>query len=100
MTTRPLSPFIKGIQVTEENLPYIMQYGKERYCNLDYLGDNRKYNLEVFLWDTYLVTDGSFEWNNFVFTEFAEPDFRRLWQFAEQEDKTQFVQLIRAEGRD
>ena len=82
----------KALKVTEDNLTYIIEYGK----TLQFRLDDIKYDLEdttLYGVDLYQITDGTAEDNNVTFTTMWGSDFFRYWKFKTAEMPTEFVEI-------
>lgn len=84
----------KAIQVREDNIDYIYDYGAKLGFDLRHLRDNMEVNA-IDGFDTYIMTDGSAELNNVTFTEFIDEDFFHSWKFTESQNPNHFVQITR-----
>lgn len=84
-----------AIQIREDNLDFIHEFGHQSEMNLDHVHDTMVYNAELDLGKTYLITDGNMIDRNVTFTTMAEEGFHRTWKFVEQENPNKFVKIER-----
>jgi hypothetical protein len=84
----------KAIRLREDNLDFILEYGREREMDLRSTVDNFYYNAADGF-ETMLVTDGTPENRNVTFTDMTEEGFHQSWKFAEQENPNMFVKIER-----
>ncbi len=83
-----------AIEVREDNIEFIVEYGREREFDLSYVRDNMEYNAEDGF-GSYMLTDGTPEKRNVTFTMTTDAGFRQSWKFVEHENPNQFVKIER-----
>jgi hypothetical protein len=84
----------RAMRITDANVEKVMVDANKIGFNLQHLSDEIWYNTQDGF-DTYLITDGSVEDNNVVFTTHTENDFCGTWKFNDAEMKDQFVEIRR-----
>lgn len=83
---------LKALKVRQDNLWYIMQYGKDLNMNLADIKDDFEVATEDGF-DIYVLTDGSLEHNNVTFTTTYASTFFDYWKFTQKEEPYQFVEI-------